>query len=56
MPDADHSLDFWREVAETFKNNTSVIFDLFNEPFPDYNTDTVEGWECWKVLTSLIDT
>ncbi|HEY3731138.1 MAG TPA: cellulase family glycosylhydrolase [Steroidobacteraceae bacterium] len=33
MADHDHSLDFWRSVAQTFKTNPAVIFELFNEPF-----------------------
>jgi hypothetical protein len=48
MPDMDHSPAFWTSVANTFKNNSSVIFDLFNEPFPDNNSDTAAGWNCWK--------
>lgn len=48
MPDADHSPAFWTSVANTFKNNASVIFDLFNEPFPDNNQDTAAAWSCWK--------
>jgi len=48
MPDSDHSVLFWLSVAETFKNNTSVIFDLFNEPYPDYNQDTTAAWTCWR--------
>jgi hypothetical protein len=48
MPDADHSTAFWQGVANTFKGNSSVIFDLFNEPFPDNNSDTTAGWTCWK--------
>jgi hypothetical protein len=31
--DADHSLAFWKSVADTFKNNPAVMFELFNEPF-----------------------
>src|SRR5476649_1157413 len=29
MPDQDHSPAFWTSVANTFKSNTSVIFDLY---------------------------
>jgi len=46
MPDVDHSIDFWNSVAGTFKNNSSVIFDLFNEPFP--NAPNNGGWQCWR--------
>ncbi len=48
MPDADHSPAFWQSVANTFKGNSSVIFDLFNEPYPDNNSDTTAGWTCWR--------
>jgi hypothetical protein len=33
MMDADHSFDFWTSIANTFKNNPSVMFELFNEPY-----------------------
>ncbi|GCE12760.1 hypothetical protein KTT_26190 [Tengunoibacter tsumagoiensis] len=42
MPDADHSIEFWHSVADLFKYDRSVIFDLFNEPYPTSN------WDCWK--------
>lgn len=48
MANRDHSPEFWRQVSTTFKNNGMVIFDLFNEPYPDNNTDTPEAWRCWK--------
>jgi hypothetical protein len=40
MPDADHAPAFWQSVAEAFKSNTSVMFDLYNEPHS-------ENWNCW---------
>lgn len=48
MPDAAESIRFWQSVANTFKSNDAVIFDLFNEPFPDraLSTETA-GWKCW---------
>lgn len=48
MPDQDHSPAFWQSVATTFRNNSSVIFDLFNEPTPDNKRDTTAGWLCWR--------
>src|SRR3989454_10080977 len=48
MPDRDHTPEFWRQLATTFKGNDRVIFDLFNEPFPDNNSDTPEAWRCWR--------
>jgi endoglucanase len=41
MPDADHSIAFWRSVAETFASTPGVLFDLFNEP---HDVD----WPCWR--------
>jgi aryl-phospho-beta-D-glucosidase BglC (GH1 family) len=40
MADADHAPAFWTSVASTFKGNSSVIFDLFNEPY-------ITDWDCW---------
>ena len=48
MPNRDHTPEFWREVAAAYKGNTRVIFDLFNEPYPDNNADTPEAWRCWR--------
>jgi len=50
MPNTDHSPTFWTEVANTFKGNSAVLFDLFNEPYPDSGEDTTAAWTCWKVL------
>ena len=48
MPDRDHAPAFWSSVAKAFKSNLSVIFDLYNEPYPDSNLDTSAAWSCWK--------
>ncbi|HLI71981.1 MAG TPA: cellulose binding domain-containing protein [Ktedonobacteraceae bacterium] len=40
MPDLDHAPAFWTSVANTFKGNSSVIFDLYNEPY-------TKSWSCW---------
>jgi hypothetical protein len=49
MPDADHSPAFWTSVAQTFRWNSAVMFDLFDEPFPDNDQDTAAAWTCWKL-------
>ena len=46
MADSDHSPAFWRSVAAFFKNDHHLIFDLFNEPYPDGNQDTPAAWSC----------
>ena len=48
MPNMDHSPAFWSSVAQRFKGNPAVIFDLFNEPYPDYNSNSAAAWSCWK--------
>src|SRR5215472_4822512 len=49
MPDAAGAIPFWTSVAKTFKGNDSVIFDLFNEPYPEKaaNGNDAAGWQCW---------
>jgi hypothetical protein len=48
MPDAAQAIPFWTSVANTFKGNDAVIFDLFNEPFPERASHSeAAGWQCW---------
>lgn len=48
MPDTAESIPFWSSVAATFRGNDAVIFDLFNEPYPDRALSTeAAAWECW---------
>jgi hypothetical protein len=48
MPDAAHAIPFWTSVAQAFKGNNAVIFDLFNEPFPERASHSqTAGWQCW---------
>jgi hypothetical protein len=49
MPDAAQAIPFWTSVANAFKGNDAVIFDLFNEPYASRATgDATSGWECWE--------
>ncbi|QBD83602.1 hypothetical protein EPA93_26970 [Ktedonosporobacter rubrisoli] len=41
MPDLDHSVDLWKSVATNFKDDSSILFDLYNEPF-------TTSWDCWR--------
>ena len=48
MPDAAQAIPFWTSVAQAFKGNNAVIFDLFNEPYASRATgSTASGWHCW---------
>jgi endoglucanase len=48
MPDQAQAIPFWTSVASTFKGNDAVIFDLFNEPFPERAAHSeAAGWQCW---------
>lgn len=48
MPDDAESVPFWSSVASAFKGNDAVIFDLFNEPYPDQALPGQDvAWECW---------
>ncbi len=50
MPDAQYAPSFWTGVANAFKGNNAVVFDLFNEPYPERASGSSEtaGWTCWK--------
>jgi endoglucanase len=52
MPDQDHSVTFWSQVAAAFKGNLGVAFDLFNEPDPGGGQETADAWRCWRDGTS----
>ena len=54
MPNTSYSALFWTSVADRFKDDGRVIFDLYNEPVPNNNqndaTDDAarRSWECWR--------
>jgi hypothetical protein len=48
MPDSAYGAAFWTSVATMFKSQNKVIFDLFNEPYPDNNMDSTSAWQCWE--------
>jgi endoglucanase len=49
MPDAEHAPAFWTSVAQTFAGDRSVVFDLFNEAYPNATAtmSADRSWECW---------
>ena len=50
MPDAEYAPRFWTGVANAFKGNDAVVFDLFNEPYPDLPAEWNKtlGWQCLR--------
>ena len=49
MADDDHSSAFWTSVANAFKSDGGVLFDLYNEPFvKTENAQTQDPWACWQ--------
>jgi len=46
MADRDHSPGFWAGVGSYFKDRPAVLFDLYNEPYPDSNHNTTAAWTC----------
>jgi hypothetical protein len=50
MPDAMLTPTFWSQVATAFKGNNAVIFDLFNEPFPDFANNFSNPTAAWTCL------
>jgi endoglucanase len=50
MPDTQFTPMFWSQVATVFKGNNAVIFDLFNEPFPDFANNFSNPTAAWTCL------
>jgi len=50
MPDTQFTPMFWSQVATAFKGNNAVIFDLFNEPFPDFANNFSNPTAAWTCL------
>jgi len=48
MPDLANAPAFWTDVAATYASDTGVIFEIYNEPYPDSNHDSDAGWACWS--------
>jgi hypothetical protein len=47
----DRSDDFWLSVATTFRDDPSVIFDVFNEPYSRFEGNVLAfdlTWQCWR--------
>lgn len=43
------SVTFWGQVAAAYKNEPSVMFELFNEPYNVASFGSGElDWECWR--------
>ncbi|MEV8435881.1 cellulase family glycosylhydrolase [Actinosynnema sp. NPDC051121] len=51
MPSMQHTPTFWTQVATAFKGDDAVVFDLFNEPYPDASnswSDMAAAWRCLR--------
>lgn len=50
MPDARYAPEFWKQLATAYKGDTAVVFDLFNEPYPNniQVMDYAQSWKCWR--------
>lgn len=50
MPDAQYAPEFWKQLATAYKGDTAVVFDLFNEPYPNnlQVMDYAQSWKCWR--------
>ncbi len=53
MANMDHSVDFWRSVATTFKGNSGVLFSLYNEPFFFGLSSPVNEWSALMTGATL---
>jgi hypothetical protein len=47
LPDETQAIPLWTSVANAFKGNNSVVFDLFNEPYAQRAMGEAAAWQCW---------
>jgi endoglucanase len=50
MPDAQYAPTFWTQLATMFKGTNAVVFDLFNEPYPDAASNWADATAAWTCL------
>jgi endoglucanase len=50
MPSMQYTPTFWTQVANAFKGNDAVLFDLFNEPYPDAADNWANPAAEWRCL------
>jgi aryl-phospho-beta-D-glucosidase BglC (GH1 family) len=48
LPDRNHSIPFWRDLANRYKNDGGVLFELFSEPYPRGGEGGFSNWELWQ--------
>ncbi len=48
LPDAEHAPEFWRSLATEYRDDRSIVFDLYNEPHDVF-------WECWEAACTSYD-
>ena len=46
MANRGHANDYWKSVADYFRDSPAVLFDLYNEPHPDGDRNTTAAWTC----------
>lgn len=48
MPDVNHSIPFWRDVASRYRGDGGILFELYTEPFPLGGAGGFSNWELWR--------
>jgi len=48
MPDRNHSIPFWKDVATRFKGDGGVLYELYSEPYPIGGPGGFSNWEMWQ--------
>lgn len=45
MPDVNHTIPFWKDVASRYKNDGRILFELFSEPYMEPHVKS--DWNLW---------
>jgi endoglucanase len=47
MPDVNHSVPFWRDLAARYKDDGGVLYELYSEPYPLGGAQGFSDWNMW---------
>jgi endoglucanase len=47
MADVNHSIPFWKDVANRYQHDGGVLFELYSEPYPIGGEGGFSNWDIW---------
>ena len=52
LPDADHAIEFWKDLTDSYKSYPNVMFELYSDPYIDqwqyFKGDKIAAWKALR--------